>query len=758
MFEHSDFVSVRVLDLTRSYCGRLTTMALADLGCHVIRVHASEDDAQFTDRGKHIIADQSLDETHWDTLKQRADVIVEDLPLAQLMGLDDSPTFNDRGVIHCWLPAFAQDDDLTDVPGHEHTVAAASGMHDKPLGRKPSMTHLSILSVSAAAYALNGVLAALIARQRDGRGQSIRLVRSDVAYAVLELSALLTQSPPKSWATLQWAATPWIGSYPCADGRYLYIHAGLRKHLTRFLDAVDELAPNQTLALRSCLSPQTLRDPTSVPTVKEVKQIRKHVERILGQHPAWFWAQQLSARGLCTVEVLDVDQWFAHPHATETQHVVSWNASMVPGPCFEPYDGEDSIVWNARASSVVDASELAELWSTREPQPLGSQDLQTPPLEGVVVLDLTQVIAGPTAGRTLAELGARVHRIENPHFDAPWVEAFHVAYQSGKTQQTLDLTHPQQLETFWAVVDELQPDVVLHNLRPQAADKMGIGQTDFRARLPEVIYADMSAYGPRGPWGQMPGWEQTAQAVTGAQWEYGACDLGGQPELFPMPLNDLATGLFGSAAILAALWTRQGKHPWRRVCPALTRTATWMQGYAHCVKPTRVVGSSALGPSAFHRYYKAYDGWVFLHVQPGQERAMLRLIGLEHIPAYEDDRLRVRALERAFLEASVDEWIRRARQARVHDRVSIVPWRHQKAMFKSPRAVAIGLIHRRHHVGIGDVTETSSALELSRTPTVSPLSTAPLRQGQAEHKTSLAQTSNWVKQQAVGVLSLLSKR
>ena len=746
----SFFGELRVLDLSTSYCARLVAMALGDLGAQVVRVRREGERALFTDRHSQLLDPSALTHPELETLMARSDVILEDLPLMSLVAMEPANVLSPEGVIHCWMPAFDVDDSvLGEVVGREHAVAAASGMMDRPMGRKPSLTHLSVLSVSAAAYALNGILGALMARRRDGQGQQVKLVRSDVAYAVLELNALLTRGAPKAWTPLQWAATPWIGAYRCSGNGWLYIHAGLERHLHRLLEAFDELNPSEARKLRAHLSEQTLRDPTSVPSPREVRATSEALGQMMMQHPAWFWEKKLSQAGLCAVQVCDGASWFGHVHAKATGQVIPWEGHPAPGPATT---SERDALELPDAPTYATLEQALEGWSVRESTAHDGATSAHAPLHGVKVLDLTQVIAGPACGRMLAELGAQVHRIENPHFGAPWVDAFHVAYNAGKSQEVLDLNKPEQRAHLERLLQDMQPDVVLHNFRPGAAQKLGLDEQSVRALLPQVVYASLSAYGDEGPWGQRPGWEQTAQAATGIQWDWGDCPER-PPELYPLPLNDLATGLFAASGVVAALLTSEDEVPVRHPKAALSRTATWMQAWGHCVTHEVVRGPGQTGRAPLHRFYKAYDGWVFLDVAPDQQKALLHVMGLEHIPAYEDPRLQTRALERAFLTARVDEWTRRALNAGVRARVAIVPWRSQAQMLRSERASARGFVFTRVHPGLGRVTETSSALALSRTTTIHPLPPAPGRP-HARDRQTLKQSASWLRGQAVGVASL----
>lgn len=745
--------TLRVLDLSAHQSGSLVAMFLADLGAQVVRLSTAPDHAlAFTHRGKQRLELEPAQEQEAIlALSEHVDVIIEDCPSHALrFSLTALP--NSTGVIHLWMPSFAADDPLHKLNAPEGALEAACGLHETPVGLKPQYSDLSILSTTCAAYALNGVLAALIARRRDGLGQRVTLARADLAYSILELNALFTQSPPHSWATLQWAATPWISAYKASDGQYVYIHAGLRKHLERLLDALDALTPAHAKKLRDVLSAQTLQDPTSVPSAQEHKQLQQLLRELFFQHPAWFWAARLGALGLCVVCAHQPQQWLEHEHARTSLQVVEYHGELTPGLIFEV--GAQAEQWAPATPTPLESlAPLLERWARlsdelAQARHQAAAPTQAPPLEGLRVLDLTQVIAGPVATRTLAELGATVLRIDNPHFNAPWVEPFHIAYNTGKSLERVDLKQPEALERFWALVDDFKPDVVVHNLRPGAAEQLGLGEDDFRAHNPKLIYVHLNAYGPRGPWSKLPGWEQTAQAAVGVQLLYGQ----DRPELFPLPMTDLATGLFGASAALAALLTAP-KGEGAKASACLSATATLIIAAHHLARePRQTIAHPELGRRPMHRFYKARDGWLFFSVSPSQERALLRIVGLEHIPAY-SGKLRERALERAFLEATVQEWINRLLAAKAYDRVCILPRRTQRQVFKDDRARRLRLIFTREHEGLGELHECSSALALSRTPTIM-LAPSPHRPG----ATNTQDTISWIKHQATGALSMLMSR
>lgn len=732
---------VDVLDASQDYAGALAAMHLSDLGARVIRVAREGDLRTFAHRGKTIIdpGDANIDAMLHD-LADRVDVVIEDGPAdARVLGsMAGDP---DAGAIYCWMPAFPADHPLGHEPIPVGALEAYAGLYEVPLGRKPVAHSLGLLGVTGAAWATVGILGALIARERDGRGQLVEVPLHDVAYSLLELNAMFTIQPPKSWPSLMWAATPFIGGYEAADGTTIYIHAGLQKHLLRLLDELVRQAPAQGRKLRRAISPSTLEDPTSVQSVSEARMIRKGLARVFKEHPAIVWERRLSRAGLCAVVARSPRAWLAHEHPRESGQIVKVQGRQMPGPIVS-IDGMHVEARGAEFARVEDVLNELELRPRADED---SPEDKRAPLAGVDVLDFTQVIAGPTAARTLAELGARVHRIENPHFGAPWVEAFHIAFNAGKTSETIDLTTQAGRDALGRVIQELEPDVVIQNLRPGASGGVGISARDVAARTEKrFVYAHLTAYGVDGPWGDRPGWEQTAQAVSGIQDAWGGED---GPDLYPLPCNDLCTGLHGAIAVLAALFSGDDAAATHtNVYTALTSSATLMLARSLFDGLPLTRGKNSLGASPSSRFYKFKNGWAYLHARDLD--AIWALDGLARTRGSNRRALEL-SLESEFSRGTIEHWRAKITRAGMRDRIALVPRRTQREVLDDPRARAANLVLQREHHGVGVVTETGSALCLSRTSCVELDAAAPVRRG-----TDRPGTAGWIKQQVVGAMTL----
>ncbi len=646
-----------------------------------------------------------------------ADIILEDASRTTLSA-DLLELVQKHQVIHAHLPDF--DPHSTHSPARQKkalpsgVLEAFMGLYESPLARKPMAHHLSLLDVTSAAWMSCAVMAALIQRQRTGHVAKLTLPRADVAYPLLELNAIFTVQPPRSWSTLQWASTPFIAAYPCKDSRFIYVHLALRHHLQRFLESLQQLDPHSYRKLAAALSEQTREEPTCVESLIEHHKIVEALEYIFAQRDALAWEEVLSDYGLCAVMARSLEQWYEH-----TEHPVQagilldakdheFGDSKIPGRV-ATLDEEPFFARRPRYVESVD-----DLWSTPTDTPSSPDTRQTTsqalqPLDGIKVLDLTHVIAGPASTRVLAELGAEVLRIENPHFQAPWVDAFHLAFNAGKSSVTLDLQTTNGQGDFAKILNNFQPDIVALNLRPGAGKSSGVSEDQLRGSSSKIIYAHLTAYGTKGEWGKRPGWEQTAQAACGVQLSWGADE--GHPDLFPLPFNDLCTGLHGCFAMLLGLYAREcdPEHGGHHVETNLVTTTVWMQALAYHGGGRLIHGKSTLGRSVLSRFYKTRDDWGYLHVK--NLEALHKVEGLQHIQGASGQALSM-SLETEFKRHGFKTWQRRFRVAGLGDDELVwIQRRTPKQVLSDPDARRRSLVHRRRHDWLGvEVTETGSPL------------------------------------------------
>jgi crotonobetainyl-CoA:carnitine CoA-transferase CaiB-like acyl-CoA transferase len=185
------------------------------------------------------------------------------------------------------------------------------------------------------------------------------------------------------------------------------------------------------------------------------------------------------------------------------------------------------------------------------------------PLAGVKVVEVGQNLAGPVTSQILGDLGAQVIKIEKPGggddsraWGPPFVDGTSMTFHSvnrGKRSVVLDLGDPAELAALRRLVDEA--DVFVHNLRPGAAESLGLTAETLRASNPRLIYCSVGAFGRRGPLARKPAYEILVQAFAGLMSVTGEAE--GPPVRMGTSVIDYGTGIWTALAALAALLERE---------------------------------------------------------------------------------------------------------------------------------------------------------------------------------------------------------
>jgi crotonobetainyl-CoA:carnitine CoA-transferase CaiB-like acyl-CoA transferase len=191
------------------------------------------------------------------------------------------------------------------------------------------------------------------------------------------------------------------------------------------------------------------------------------------------------------------------------------------------------------------------------------------PLEGVRVVDLTNVVAGPTAGFALAEQGADVILVHSPRGD--WVTPIWLSVNWGKKAILTDIKSSDGKKRFADLL--AGADVLISSQRPGALDRLGFGEAELREINPNLVYGSESFASPNTPWAGRRGFEQIAQAVTGTMHVHSR-GLGLEsPTVTSGLMNDHLTGYLLAIGVVAALAEREARGGFWRVDTSLTRTS-----------------------------------------------------------------------------------------------------------------------------------------------------------------------------------------
>jgi len=345
---------------------------------------------------------------------------------------------------------------------------------------------------------------------------------------------------------------------------------------------------------------------------------------------------------------------------------------------------------------------------------------QPPPLDGIRVVDLTSYIAGAYAAMQLADLGADVVKVESPEGDSFRELPGFFGWNRGKRSISVDLKTPEGRE----VVERLaaRGDVVMENMRPGVAERLGVGWTRLAALNPRLVYCSVTAFGSTGPGVERPGFDPIFQALGGLMTLQG---FGGPPQYLRTAPTDYYTAALATQAILAALFARERTGRGQRVETSLLRGVLALQSGVAVDYPSK---PSLVRDNPTYRLYQAGDGqWFFLAV--GNQSFWVKLckaLGLEHLaddPRFGSWLLRIQnnadllpILEARFREQSRAEWLD---VLAAHD-IPAAPVQPLLDFFEDPAVRHHGLVHEYDHPEVGRLRLMGQPLVFAETPTRDP--------------------------------------
>jgi hypothetical protein len=231
--------------------------------------------------------------------------------------------------------------------------------------------------------------------------------------------------------------------------------------------------------------------------------------------------------------------------------------------------------WDATPQALALAAQplfTMERIGDAPPLPLPSLPESARPLDGVRVLDLTRILAGPVGGRALAAYGADVMLINSPKL--PNIEAI-ADTSRGKRSAHVDLKAPEGKARFGTLLKGAH--VMLQGYRPGGLEALGFGAREATALRPSLVYVSLSAFGAQGPWAKRRGFDSLLQTAMGFNDAEGQAAGDGKPRAFPMQILDEASGYLMAMGASAALWRQQREGGSWHVQVSLAQTATWLR-------------------------------------------------------------------------------------------------------------------------------------------------------------------------------------
>jgi crotonobetainyl-CoA:carnitine CoA-transferase CaiB-like acyl-CoA transferase len=352
-------------------------------------------------------------------------------------------------------------------------------------------------------------------------------------------------------------------------------------------------------------------------------------------------------------------------------------------------------------------------------------------LDGIRVLDLSRVIAGPWCGALLGDFGADVIKVEDtdagdesrtwpPRKDGE--TAAYLLFNRNKRGVTLDLKSPEGVEVIKALVQK--SDVLVENFRTGTMESFGLGYDVLAEINPRLIYCSVSAFGRTGPRKDSPGYEALMQAFSGIMSITG--EPGGPPVRSAVSFLDLTTGILCALGVTAAVHQRERTGLGQRVDGSLLDTAVALlayhaEGYLLAGLVPKALGSGhpSLSP---YRNFKCRDGqWIFIAAANDRFWGKLtRALDLEAMAAdprfmKNGDRVANRAELEAMLEKIIGEYDREPLLKRLEEAdVPATPVNTVDQVMNDPQTIARGMIERVVHPKLGEIPVVGTPLKFSR--------------------------------------------
>lgn len=637
----------RVLDFTTGMAGPLATMVFADFGAEVIRVEPADGDPLWShpayllwQRGKQSIEVDSASDQGRQRLKAliaSADVLFESMSpgLADECGIGYgiAKSLNDQ-LVYCSISAFGQIGPYKHLKAYDGIVNAKTGRMRDQVGHqkdRPTYRAINDASYHAAMFSVQAVLSALRVVSLTGHGQYIdcSLLRGTTApynpWLKMEGQSLPPDRYPSQTdlgAVLKgefvldrreadpYTAIPSQLCTQCKDGRWI-MHAHPQPQLFRAwihtigFDWIWQDA-------RYSGAPLSFSDDADRVTLNLM--ITKRMKEKASQE----WIDLYRRNPDCSGEVMNSTQEaLRHPQFIASHHLIELDDRRVGsivqvGPLVAMSDTPAKISKSAPIPGEHSADLLASARAPRRPYSSGRMPRH--PLEDVTVIEIASWLATPFAGALLADLGARVIKVE-PLSGDPMRAAFtnehnRVRANQGKESIAVNLKTAEGREVLHRIVK--RADAIIHNFRPGVPERLGMDYETLRAVNDRLVYLSASSYGSEGPDCGRAAFNPTIGAFSGNsvfQSGEGNTPMGDQAA-------DPIAGSAVATAVLLGLAARE------RTGKGQYLETTMINSCVYCNSddaldfqgkpPRRCPDHAQLGLEATYRLYESKTGWVFL--------------------------------------------------------------------------------------------------------------------------------------------------
>ena len=630
-----------VVDFGQGMAGSLPGMVLADYGATVVKIEPpdgdwSRDSAGFHmwNRGKSsVVLDlhQAHDRAKALELVARADVLIESFRpgVTERLGID-WPTVAalNPGLVYCTITGFHPGSPYAEMAGYEGLIAARTGRMigldhlngqvDDQDRESPIYTAAPIAAFGASQLGVQGIIAALLARSVTGKGEHVRtsLEQGVLAFMMRQELAMSEDSAISVPETLPLGIDVCFLTPRCKDGRYIQMCARQDKQFRLWLEAIGLGAKLEEERYRGA--------PLHISTVADIHELVEAIRARMLEETSEHWMELFTHKyDVGADPFFTFEEFLSHPDMVDNDRIVTIHSDAT-GPCKQI--GPLGLFTETPARIGAPAPTLGQdspddfMQRPRAAKPASGKDLSHP-LEGVTVLEVAYFVAGPLASSILAELGARVIKVEpleGDPFRRSGLQA--TKFLHGKESITLDLKNPRGQ----AIIHELarRSDLFVHSFRPGVPERLGIDYETLNAVNNRLVYLYAGSYGSKGPQAQRTAFHSTPNALNGS----GILQAGvGNPpcdDSYPDPGSALGVATSLLLGLLARTHTGRGQSiETTMLASSAYVVSSYLTRYA-AMPPDLIPDKGQHGLHALYRLYPCSEGWVFLAC--GREREWSR--------------------------------------------------------------------------------------------------------------------------------------
>jgi len=764
---------IRILDLSWGMAGPMAAMLLGDQGAKITRIEAPGGDPFSGDLGYKVwnrgkrsaVLDfkDADDKSIFLKLVANADVLIESYSpgTTEKLGIDfDTMSAVNPALVYCSITGYGRNTKHSDRPAYDALVAARMGLQweqrgwkggsaphyageepifndfETPLEMQQGAARPGPLFPSSrwpslgASYAATTVIsAALRARELTGRGQWVEtsLLQGGLSAGVMSFARA---EKTDSEHFLSWVGDIRApkGIFECSDGRYVHNWVPNPRFVLSAAEG-DTLNSSPDLTVRD--------DPDRIGIdVNEMFVLAHYWEPMaeaIKKFTADEWTEAAAEALICLQKVRSPEEGLTDPLLLEDGCVVqvedpelgkvnqvgityklSAAKAEIQGPA--PLRGEHTEAVKAEAEALLSGIDI---------QDKGVQ--LSGPMAGITVLDFGLAVAGPYSSQLLSDLGATVIKVNAPH-DWYWHSCqIAMVCNRGKRSIAINLKDPESKNIVRRLVKSA--DIVVHNMRYAAAERLGIDYESLKEIKSDLIYCHTRGF-ENGPRQVLPGNDQTGSCLAGVEYEDGGCANGGEPIWSLTSMGDTGNGYLAAIGMIQAVYhkerTGEGQFVDTAIVNAQLLNTSYTMAYPDGTGIDRPrLDANQTGLSAGYRIYETEAGWICVAlIEQAHWEAVFRAIGQPELGVDQrfataearrvnDDELSSQ-FESVFIGDTADSWFSRLDSAGVPCEISSETFGIE--LWDDQEMIAREWVASRPHRTTGNIDQVGLAFDLSDTP------------------------------------------